>query len=402
MDVLYGRAQTWHSRTVELGGRRQIERTIMRGILGLRLVQLAPFVIVVTTSGMTLYTNPTVVVWVFALCVMWSIALFTVAFREGRVRRELVIVDVAIATASAAIVGSLCRPDAVVTWGNWTLGTAMGAAVCAVTYLPPLGAVLGTLTVVAGYGWGIAQAWPEPSILTSGLGNAFSILAFALVMWLVANQFRSAASSIEILADQIMEARRSESAQAARLGERRRQHRMLHDTVLSTLTMLSRGVLDSQDPQVQQRCAGDAAYLRSLITADRDDEATPLAERLSRLGRDFSTPNLDVTVQVDMLPDDLPDAVADSIWMAAREALNNVVKHAQTDRAWVTATGDPGGILTVAIVDQGVGFGSDGGPTLGLGIRGSITERLEEVGGRSRVESAPGEGTMVELTWPSP
>jgi signal transduction histidine kinase len=35
--------------------------------------------------------------------------------------------------------------------------------------------------------------------------------------------------------------------------------------------------------------------------------------------------------------------------------------------------------------------------TTGVGLRESVTARIEEVGGRVRIESASGEGTYVEL-----
>jgi signal transduction histidine kinase len=89
------------------------------------------------------------------------------------------------------------------------------------------------------------------------------------------------------------------------------------------------------------------------------------------------------------------------LYHLVREALFNVAKHAGTDRARVTLT-DTDGHVGVSIQDEGEGFDV---ATLheeavaGFGLA-SIRERLELIGGRLAVESAPGAGTRVNLTIP--
>jgi signal transduction histidine kinase len=83
---------------------------------------------------------------------------------------------------------------------------------------------------------------------------------------------------------------------------------------------------------------------------------------------------------------------------ATREALNNVHKHAGTNTAWMTVTG--GDAVQVRVVDRGCGF-EPGAVRPGLGLAGSIRDRMCDVGGAARVTSEPGEGTCVELAWPA-
>jgi len=100
----------------------------------------------------------------------------------------------------------------------------------------------------------------------------------------------------------------------------------------------------------------------------------------------------------DPLPDTLPAEVTEAVSEATREALNNVVKHAQASVCWVTLLWMDGA-LTVRIVDRGSGFDT-AAPSTGFGLPWSVVARMHAVSGATRVLSAPGDGTTVELTWP--
>jgi len=100
----------------------------------------------------------------------------------------------------------------------------------------------------------------------------------------------------------------------------------------------------------------------------------------------------------------VPGPVVAAIAQATREALANVAGHAGTGRAWVSVTpGEaPGsGGIRVIVRDTGCGFDPDRVDPARLGVRRSITERVEDWGGSASVESAPGEGTTVCLRWPA-
>ena len=120
-----------------------------------------------------------------------------------------------------------------------------------------------------------------------------------------------------------------------------------------------------------------------------------------------------VNTVFDRLPPDLPPGVVEALTGAAREALNNVAKHARTDEAWLTASAEGagetggdggdrgaggGGGVRVTVVDRGVGF-DPGARPMGLGVNHSILKRVADAGGRATVTGAPGEGTIVEMTW---
>ncbi|PAP77123.1 PAS domain S-box protein [Rubrivirga marina] len=85
------------------------------------------------------------------------------------------------------------------------------------------------------------------------------------------------------------------------------------------------------------------------------------------------------------------------LYQLLRELLLNVAKHAGVPAARVTAEQVDSGVRVV-IEDEGAGFDVAVTPG-GLGLA-SVRERLEAVGGRLTVESAPGEGTRVSLDVP--
>ncbi|MGH3408444.1 MAG: sensor histidine kinase, partial [Streptosporangiaceae bacterium] len=148
-----------------------------------------------------------------------------------------------------------------------------------------------------------------------------------------------------------------------RSTERREHDRLLHDTVLNTLTALARGG-DSTASEVRAR------------------------------GRHDVTP-------------EVPVPVATALAHAVREALANVASHAGTGEAWVTlrlgaAAGlEPGG-LEVTVRDEGGGFDPARTDPARLGVRRSIIERVADWGGTASVRSAPGRGTAVRMSWTAP
>jgi signal transduction histidine kinase len=56
--------------------------------------------------------------------------------------------------------------------------------------------------------------------------------------------------------------------------------------------------------------------------------------------------------------------------------------------------------VSVFVRDRGTGFDPDAVPADRRGLRDSVAGRLERLGGKAVVRSAPGEGTEVELMLP--
>jgi PAS domain S-box-containing protein len=148
-------------------------------------------------------------------------------------------------------------------------------------------------------------------------------------------------------------------------------------------------------------------YTRSLMA-----DLTPpilqfgLVMSLRWLSDKFRRHHVTVHVHAEPVHMDLTEDQIGLLFQSVRELLMNVVKHAKTDRAQVSVRSDGEG-LTIEVVDGGQGFDAAVRPNsqpsqdalrqFGLF---SIRERMEALGGRFAVESAPGHGTRALLMLP--
>jgi signal transduction histidine kinase len=78
-----------------------------------------------------------------------------------------------------------------------------------------------------------------------------------------------------------------------------------------------------------------------------------------------------------------------------REALANVVKHAEAQTACVRVTATPASVV-LEVVDDGRGFDPDT-PHAGHFGLDSMRSRADELGADLRIISAPGRGTVVRV-----
>lgn len=204
-----------------------------------------------------------------------------------------------------------------------------------------------------------------------------------------------------------------ERERAARLAEREKLARHIHDSVLQALAFVhKRGrELSTKDPippsevaALSELAAKQEAELRNLILRDPEEAPTgsvSLRELLEELGR--STEGVPVTVS-SVGPMWMPRAGAEELVAAARQALENVARHADATRAILFADQEEGEIV-VTVRDDGRGFDYDEDRLRTEGKAGmlkSMKGRIEELGGRMKVTSSIDHGTEIELRVPAP
>jgi signal transduction histidine kinase len=190
---------------------------------------------------------------------------------------------------------------------------------------------------------------------------------------------------------------------AAQDEERRKLERNIHDgaqqqlVALAVRLRLARSLV-GRDPE------GAEAMLADLQT-----QATETLEDLRDLARGIYPPLLadqglraaleaqarKSVVPVELVPDGVaryPQEVEAAVYFSVLEALQNVAKYAGASRVEVRL--DPSdGQLRFEVTDDGRGFDSTEA-TFGTGLQG-IADRLDAIGGRLEVRSAPGGGTTV-------
>ena len=207
----------------------------------------------------------------------------------------------------------------------------------------------------------------------------------------------------------------AQAGELATVQERNRLARELHDSVTQTifsmtLTTEAAHILLQRDPtqaashldRLQQLAQGALNEMRSLIQQlpplAGQDQGLVIALR-AHLRTLEESDGLKVELQVDS-ESQLPPEHEEGLFRIAQEALNNVSKHAQTDRAAITLTitSDRASLL---IEDKGAGFDDSGqsAPGEGFGMT-SMRERVDILGGDLEIRSSPGEGTTVLVNVP--
>lgn len=184
--------------------------------------------------------------------------------------------------------------------------------------------------------------------------------------------------------------------------------RDLHDGVLQTLAVIQRRVAD---PELSDLARDQERDLRNYLfgAAHSDDEPTsiPIALRESAAMVDRRFGGRTQVVVVDDLPE-VSDGASHALVGAATEAMTNAAKHANASKVvvFVEPTDDDKGVFC-SIKDDGQGFdlarldlagpGRSSPEAGGEGLRRSISQRMEEMGGTVEIESHQGRGTEVRL-----
>ena len=86
------------------------------------------------------------------------------------------------------------------------------------------------------------------------------------------------------------------------------------------------------------------------------------------------------------------------LYLVFKEALNNILKHAQASHVSIELEAEDNKVL-LRITDNGRGFDvNDPGNRNGLK---NIKRRMEKWKGKSVIESVPGKGTILDVTLPA-
>jgi signal transduction histidine kinase len=106
--------------------------------------------------------------------------------------------------------------------------------------------------------------------------------------------------------------------------------------------------------------------------------------------------SMDVSVATELVSEDFSDEYKTCIYRVVQEALHNCSCHARATKVRIRVHQDASR-LSLSIQDDGQGF--DAKLTKGLGLLG-IEERVASLGGKCKIHSAPGNGTIVAIELP--
>ena len=322
-----------------------------------------------------------------ALC-LWS-AFFAWRVRRSGLTPTVVLADAVVISALALVQQHLVPAVLIKDSTTWMLPLACTSIYIQLLALRPRLALPGAAIVVVAYGLGSghpADAW-------------LLVVETIVVAGLVA-VIRGGAGQADAVVAASLETERQIRAEEARRADEREQHRQLHDTVLSTLTMVAAGAFAEPSPALAAQADRDLRVLQGLEGAPAASGGlVPLTDLRPKLERAAASA-YHLAVRLKLVPVTLPSPVADQLVACIGEALRNVERHAGTDQAEVTVTGGAGWAV-VEITDHGRGFDPSATPPSRRGIRESITGRMLAAGGRAAIASRPGAGTTVTVSWPA-
>lgn len=347
-----------------------------------------------------------------ALAVAWGAAV-TVYLRRYLPSPVAACVDSAVYVALALGAQACVPPAARDSAFSWLVIAMSGQLIVPAWYsyapgtLPVLLALASPLAFWAG-----AMLQPVTDSRTLA-GAAILLLVIGLVHGGGRRLLYGRAAAADADLDRADQAAQEQYAILCRNIERREHERLVHDTVLNTLTSVARSGGDAV-AEVVARCRQDVALMEAALSAGdlAPFPVRPSGDLLAEV-RAVAAGLRDRGLTVHLEADDtagaaVPAPVVRAISNAVREALSNVAAHAGTGEAWVTVRcmaleGDaevPCRLLVV-IRDRGTGFDRARVDQARLGLRRSITERTAECGGQASVRSVPGQGTEVSLSWPA-
>ncbi|MEU8185145.1 ATP-binding protein [Micromonospora sp. NPDC049044] len=336
--------------------------------------------------------EPAVLLPVVATLTGWSIWYAYRAIRHG-ITPHLVAADVALTALACLLIPVLVAPGVLPGEGSWIAVLASTTVINTQATAPARLSIPAGLLLTATYATG-AQAAGSP---TEARAHAATLLVqTACTAMMAAVMRRRIGRADRAFVEHQRLTREALVARAARDAERQ-QNRDLHDTVLGSLTMVGLGAVAGSSASFRDRCAGDLRTLVALTDVDpvAGDGPVPLDARLrAAAGR---LPEL--SPQLDLAPAAVPAGVADAIGESAYAALSNVARHAPGAGVALRLSRDAIGVV-VEVSDDGPGFDPATVPPHRYGLRESIHGRMESVGGRADVRSAPGAGTRIRLEWP--
>ena len=196
----------------------------------------------------------------------------------------------------------------------------------------------------------------------------------------------------------------------AQENERRALARELHDEVGQSLSaiLMETEAAECAESRVEirqhlvsikgqaEKTVGQVRDLALLLRPSMLDDLG-LAPALNWHARETSKrTGLNVVVSADEEIDSLPDEHRTCIYRLVQEAVNNAVRHASARRVEVAVRRERERV-NVTVQDDGAGF--DTRFLRGLGLLG-MEERVRRLGGRLRISSEPGRGTLVNAALP--
>jgi len=380
---------------------------LSKGVLFFRIASLVWMATFNLIAGQ--FRRPALALVALVVAAAWTAWLAIAPGRQERL--PVMLIDLALSTGLILVSGLVVAPGA----------TEHGRLVFATAY-PVTTALLWGMArgpaggLAAGACLSVALVCSRPingvafrhlsQFVSLGNGAAYFLMAGG-TMGVISRALNRSAAEVRQASEAVLRARE----RAARTAERASLRRQIHDSVLQVLALMSKrgrelgqaaAVPGTELLRFAELAGEQERVLRDLINQEAEDAPAGMAslrEALRVAARAVS--GIPVTVSC---PDPmwLPARLVQELSAGTRQALDNVVEHARATKAAVFAEREEGW-LTVAVRDNGRGFTFDETRLRQEGSFGlfGMRSRMEDLGGRMRLVSAPDLGTEVEFRVPA-
>ena len=206
----------------------------------------------------------------------------------------------------------------------------------------------------------------------------------------------------------------------AQEAERKKVSRDLHDSIGSKLTgikySLEKLLSDMKDAPITLKTTTKDLIAIALNTIEETQriyknlhpsviDDIGLKAAIRDLTHEFEAiySHINIKIELDVKENDIIDSLKIQIYRVIQEALNNIAKHSDANRARLILKKNNERIQLI-VEDNGKGFDlkdvfSEDDHTSGMGLE-SMKERTELFEGIFKIKSDEGEGTMIEAFWP--
>ncbi|MEY4992918.1 MAG: hypothetical protein RIS82_40 [Actinomycetota bacterium] len=289
-------------------------------------------------------------------------------------------------------------PDNYHPWVWWVIGTA---GIAAAVSLP--------LAWGLAYLVGIPLAWffvqqtaaggsaEVSSALKDSLYTMLFSSSFSLLLLLLIDQAGKTDEAAQAAAEAEAERARVDAVEQ----ERARVDALVHDKVLTTLVVTSKASDPERSAEAKQLAnAAIDALQTDAFTADPTKKDITSFSLFGAFLDTVRTDYPDVAIRETGASDlRIPNRVAAALSEATIQAITNANQHAGEGAECAVRLKGSADSIKIVIKDDGKGFRPSRVPKNRVGLRLSIINRVEAVGGTVKIDAAPGKGSAIILEW---
>lgn len=184
-------------------------------------------------------------------------------------------------------------------------------------------------------------------------------------------------------------------------AERARVDALVHDSVLTTLLVAGQAATDA-DGEAAAQLASDAIERLESAQTERlaPDESISIASLFSALESSIKKGFEGIAIKVEGANDQkISSIVASALTGATLQALANSVSHAGNAVERTVSLKAVRSGIKIVVKDNGRGFRPSKVIKSRLGLKLSVIDRVESVGGRVFIDAKPGVGATIVIEW---